>query len=440
MNQIDLILNCRWLIPIEPETTIYEDYAIAIHEGKIRDVLPQQELVKLYTAHSVINFNDHVILPGFINAHTHSPMTLFRGLADDLPLMEWLNDHIWPAEKKWLNKEFIQDGTEIAIGEMIKSGTTCFNEHFFSPEVIANTTIEAKIRACIGGTIINLPTNWSKDEMDGFEKSKALFQEFGAHELVTWSLAPHAPYTTTNTILHKISDFSKEHGLPIHMHVHETASEIAQSIEQYGMRPLKRLSTIGLLSNRLQCVHMTQIDEEDIELLKAFRPNIIHCPESNLKLASGNCPVELLLNEKMNIALGTDGAASNNDLNMVGEMQTAALIGKAVAKDATAVSAMEVLQMATINGAKALGLEHKIGSIKKGKSADLIAIDLRHLNTSPMYNPISQIVYSATNNQVTDVFVAGKQLLRKGTLLTLDEGKLLANAQKWKKRIITARP
>ncbi|MBA2655094.1 MAG: TRZ/ATZ family hydrolase [Gammaproteobacteria bacterium] len=435
MNQVDTIINCRWLIPIEPDNVVYNDYAIIIHQGKIKDILPQKQAANHYQSSTTLNLTSHAVLPGFVNAHTHSPMTLFRGLADDLPLMEWLQNHIWPAESKWLSDEFIEDGTEIAIAEMIKCGTTCFNEHFFFPEVIAKVAARAKIRACIGPTLINFPTNWSQDENDGFERFTRLYKEHGNQGLITWSLAPHAPYTITDNLLKKVRDFSQHHDLPIHMHVHETANEIQESLEKYGKRPLKRLHDFELLSSRFQGVHMTQMNDEDLELLTLSKANVTHCPESNLKLASGYCEVERLLNNDVNVALGTDGAASNNDLDMMGEMRTAAFIGKTIANDATAVSATQVLRMATLNGAKSLGLEKEIGSLEVGKSADIIAIDLMHINTMPIYNPISQIVYSASNRQVTDVWVAGLQLLKNSKLLTMDEDNLFEKGKKWQKRI-----
>ena len=433
MYQVDAIITCRWLLPVEPNG-VQDNYAIIIKEGKIQDILPKDQVAENYSTSNIVHLDNHVVLPGLINMHTHSPMTLFRGLADDLPLMEWLTKHIWPAETKWLNNEFIQDGTRIAVAEMIKSGTTCFNEHFFFPEAMAPVVLEARIRACIGPTIINFPTNWSKDENEGFNKFLSIQKEF-KDELLTWSLAPHSPYTTTDQILSKIAEYSKQHQLTIHMHVQETAHEVQESLEKYDKRPIKRLYDLGLLSHRFQAVHMTQIAPEDIDLLKTTSVNVTHCPESNLKLASGYCPVASLLKEHINVALGTDGAASNNDLNMMGEMRTAAFIGKTVTQDATAVSAIEAIRMATINGAKAMGLADTIGSIEIGKSADIIAIDLNHLNTMPVYNPSSHIVYSASSRQVTDVWVAGKQLLKNCELQTIDEEKLYALANKWQKRI-----
>lgn len=435
MNLVDTLLLPRWLIPIQPSGIVYDNYALVIDKGCIVDLLPQDQLENRYCSKETIRLPHHALMPGLVNCHTHSPMTLFRGLADDLPLMDWLNNHIWPAEAKWLNEEFIQDGTRIALAEMIKSGTTCFNEHFFFPEVIAQEVIKSGMRACIGPTIINFPTKWSKDENDAFDKFLTIFNNHEKNERLTWNLAPHAPYTTTDSILQKIAQFSQEHAVFIHMHLHESQQEIKGSLEEYGKRPLQRLYELELLSPYFQAIHMTQVDENDLELLVKTRANVIHCPESNLKLASGNCEVNRLLKAGINVALGTDGAASNNDVDMLGEMQTAALIGKAIAMDATAISAIEALSMATLNGAKALGLDKKIGSLELGKQADVIAIDLKHINTSPIYHPISQIVYSAKPHQVTDVFVAGNPLMRNRQLVTLDEDGILLNANKWQARI-----
>lgn len=435
MKHVDTVLNARWLIPIEPCNTVYDNHSLVIHEGKIVDILASANVAEKYSAKEMIDLSSHAILPGFVNAHTHSPMTLFRGLADDLPLMEWLNNHIWPAETKWLSDEFISDGTEIALAEMIKSGTTCFNEHFFFPEAIIKVTDAAKMRATIGATIINFPTNWSKNELDGFAKFQQLQQQLGDSPLISISLAPHSPYGTTDEVLEKIAAYSKEHDLPIHMHVHETDQEVSDSIKQFGKRPLQRLHDLGLLSPRFQAVHMTQLNEADFDLLTTTKTSVTHCPESNLKLASGFCHVQKLLDYGINVALGTDGAASNNDLDMIGEIRTAALLGKAVANNATAVCAPTALQMATLNSAKALGLSEQIGSLKIGKLADVIAINLDSINTQPVYNPISHIVYSTTHTQVTDVWVNGVRLLKNRQLQTIDEQKIFQLAKKWQDRL-----
>lgn len=435
MKPVDAILNCRWVIPIEPHEVIHSHYSIVIDKGKILDLLPQHDATQHYHAVETHRLDDHAVLPGFINTHTHSPMVLFRGLADDLPLMEWLNNHIWPAEAKWLSEEFIFDGTELALMEMVKGGTTCFNEHFFFPKAIATATLESQLRACIGATIINFPNNWSKNENDAFAKFLEFYTEYKQHHLISTSLAPHAPYTTSDNILKTIQGFSDSHQLTIHMHLQETAQEVEESIKNFGKRPVQRLWDLGLLSNRFQAVHMTQVTQDDIDLLQSSGSHVIHCPESNLKLASGLCPVETLSQHQINVTLGTDGAASNNDLDMISEMRTAALLGKMVAKNATAVKAAYALKMATLNGAIAMGLQDKIGSVTPGKEADLIAINLSEANTQPTYNPISQIVYSANKSQITDMWVAGCHIMKNRELKTIDENKVLSTAKKWQQRL-----
>ena len=433
---IDTLLSPQWIVPITPHETVFTDHALAIDAGKILEILPQAEAKARYQAKENIALPTHVVMPGLVNGHTHSPMSLFRGLADDLPLMTWLTEHIWPAENKWLGEELIHDGMQLAMAEMLKSGTTCFNEHYLFPEVAAKTTLTSGMRACIGLFYIDAPTAWAKTPEEYFAKITQTYSEFGtASDLMTFSLAPHAPYTVGDEAFTQLKAFSDKHSLMISLHTHETASEIAMSLEQHGMRPLKRLHGLGLLSPQLQCVHMVQANAEDIKHLQATGTQVIHCPESNLKLASGFCPVQRLQTADVNIGLGTDGAASNNDLDMFSEMRTAALLAKAVAKDPTALPAADALHMATLGGAKALGLGDTIGSLEAGKAADVIAVDLDRCNTQPVYNPLSQLVYATNGQQVTDVWVAGKQLVKSGALTTLNEADILAKAQSWAKRI-----
>ncbi|MGB6976881.1 MAG: TRZ/ATZ family hydrolase [Gammaproteobacteria bacterium] len=436
MQKIDTLLLARWVIPIEPHNKYYEHHAVAIDRGRIVGILPNHEAETKYEAKNKITLSDHVILPGLINAHTHSPMTLFRGLADDLVLMDWLNNHIWPAESAWLSEAFVRDGTELALAEMIKSGTTCFNEHYFYPEQIATCTISAKMRARIGIHVLESTTAPGNSSLEKAMQNYATLSEYArTYPGITLSLAPHAPYSVSDHALQKIKTLSDEYQLPIHIHMHETTGEIQQELAKHGKRPLRRLHELGLLSPRFQAVHMTQVNDEDIALLQETGATIIHCPESNLKLASGFCPVQRLLNAHVLVALGTDGAASNNDLDMLSEMRTAALLAKATAQDATALSAAMALRMATLDGARVLQLDREIGSLEAGKAADIIAVNLNRLNTQPVYNPISQLVYAAHSDQVTDVWVAGVPLLRNSHLTTLDEINILTKAKDWQQRI-----
>ncbi len=440
MKPCDLLINAKWVIPIEPDNTVLSHHSLAITNGKIIDLLPTLAATEKYQASTVTDLNNHALLPGLINCHTHTSMSLLRGFADDLPLMEWLQNHIWPVEAKWVSEEFVYDGTQLAILESIRSGVTCFNEMYFFPDQAAQACIATGMRASIGLIIIDFPTVWASNADEYIEKAHAVHDDLRQHPLITTTFAPHAPYTVADESLKKIQIFAEELDIPIHIHVHETAHEIEESIKQYNKRPLARLHDLGLLSPRLQAVHMTQLTDEEIKLCRQTGVNIVHCPESNMKLASGCCEVEKLRHAKVNIALGTDGAASNNDLDMMGEMRSAALLGKMIAKNAAAVPAHSVLQMATLNGAKALGLDHKIGSLVPGKMADVIAIDLNEIETQPVYNPISTIVYSANRHNVSDVWVEGRQLLKNKQLTTLDEAPVRIKAAEWAEKIASTIP
>ncbi len=435
MLNVDTLIHARWIIPVEPDNVVHEHHSIAIHNGRIVEILPTESASGRYQANETISLDHHALIPGFVNAHTHAAMSLFRGLADDLPLMDWLNHHIWPAEGKWVGAEFVRDGTALAVAEMLKGGTTCFNDMYFFPDDTARVATEAGIRASVGLIIIDLPSAWAQTADEYLHKGLKLHDDLRNNDLVTTAFAPHAPYTVADGPLEKIRTLSDELDIPVHMHVHETAHEVKEAMARYGKRPLERLANLGLLTPRLMAVHMTQLLAGEIDALAQANVNVVHCPESNLKLASGHCPVYELLRKGVSVALGTDGAASNNDLDMLGEMRTAALLAKAVARDATALPAHTALRMATLNGAKALGLDAHMGSLMPNKYADMAAVDLSSLSTQPVYHPVSQMVYAATHDLVTDVWVAGKRLLKNRQLTTLDEAAILKKAQRWRDRI-----
>jgi 5-methylthioadenosine/S-adenosylhomocysteine deaminase len=397
--------------------------------------LPTELAKQRYQGTVVENLENHVLLPGLINSHTHAAMSLMRGIADDLPLMDWLQNHIWPLEHQWMSEEFVKDGTDLAIAEMLRGGTTCFNDMYFFPNIAAQQAQQAGIRATLGLIVIDFPTVWANDSDEYLSKGLTLTEQLRDSTLCTVAFAPHAPYTVSDAPLQKIADYAQELQRPVHIHVHETAHEIDQAVEQTGKRPLQRLQDLGLVNSLLVAVHATQLTDAEITLLADAGATVVHCPESNLKLASGFCPVAKCLDAGVNVALGTDGAASNNDLDMFGEMRTAALIGKAVANDASAVSAMTALRMATINGAQALGLADETGSLRIGKAADVIAIDLNQLETQPLYCPVSHIVYAASRQQVTDVWVAGRRLLHNRQLTTLNLAELQAKIAVWQQRL-----
>ncbi|HSN22634.1 MAG TPA: TRZ/ATZ family hydrolase [Methylomicrobium sp.] len=433
--QVDTLIHAHWIIPVEPESVTYENHSLVIDGGRIIDLLPIELAKQKYTGIHTENLGDHALMPGLINCHTHAAMTLLRGIADDLHLMDWLQNHIWPLEQRWVSEAFVRDGTELAIAEMIRGGTTCFQDMYFFPEVAAQQAIQHGIRASIGLIVVDFPTVWAENSEAYIEKGLALHDQLRHESLVTTAFAPHAPYTVSDEPLKKIRMFADELELPIHMHVHETVHEVEQELEKTGMRPLERLQKLGLITPSMMAVHMTQLTSEDRNFLSETGANVIHCPESNLKLASGFCPVVDLLSRGINIALGTDGAASNNDLDMFGEMRTAALLAKIIAKDASALPAMTALKMATINGAKAIGIDREFGSLSIGKSADVIAVDLSALETQPLYCPISQIVYAASRRQVSDVWVAGKQLLKRGELTTIELPALTHKISQWQQRL-----
>ncbi|TXH69305.1 MAG: TRZ/ATZ family hydrolase [Thiothrix sp.] len=433
--QIDLLIKPSWIITVNEADQVFTEHAVAVHAGRILDILPHFEAEQKYQAGQTVVLPQHALLPGFVNAHTHAAMSLLRGLADDLPLMEWLQEHIWPAERQWTDRQFVYDGSKLAIAEMLRSGTTCFNDMYFFAEETVKAVQETGIRASLGMILIDFPTAYGADPADYLQKGLNLRDSLKNEPLIQCCFAPHAPYTVSDQPLEQIHELAERFNLPIHMHVHETADEVLQAIQSTQERPLARLERLGLLDRHFLAVHMTQLQASEIELLAYKAVHVIHCPESNLKLASGFCPVAKLLAAGVNVALGTDGNASNNDLDMLGEMRTAALLAKAVAQDASVVSAHQVLRMATLNGAKALGLEQEIGSIEIGKSADLITINLGGLESQPLYDPISHLVYCTTRDQVTHVWVAGKILLEERKLSTLNEVELIKAAQHWQSLI-----
>jgi 5-methylthioadenosine/S-adenosylhomocysteine deaminase len=434
--QADWLIEARWVIPVEPDGAVLEQHAVVVNAGRIIDILPSAQAASEYRATKHKKLTGHALIPGLVNTHTHAAMTLMRGIADDLPLMEWLQNHIWPLEAKWVGESFVRDGTDLALAEMIRGGVTCFNDMYFFPELTARQAVRRGLRACVGMIVVDFPSAWAASPEEYFAKGLALHDEMRHEPLVSTLFAPHAPYSVCDASLIRIRTLAAELDCPITIHLHETREEIEQSRRDYGMRPLQRLQQLDLLGPNLIAVHMTQLNADEIECLADQGANVVHCPESNLKLASGFCPVGALLNAGINVALGTDGAASNNDLDLLGEMRTAALLAKAVAGDASAVPARTALRMATLNGAVALGLADDIGSLEIGKCADITAIRLDDIETLPLYDPISDLVYSASRHQVTDVWVAGRQLLSDRELSSFEADALRENAAAWRSKLL----
>ncbi len=435
MEKIDLLIHAPWIITCEDQSRTLKDHALAIKDSKIYAILPSKEAKHLYDAAKEETYTHHVITPGFINSHTHLAMNAFRGYADDLALLDWLNNHIWPAEGKWVNDEFVYDMSQLAIGEMIRGGTLCFNDMYFYMKATARAAEEACIRAHIGMNIIDVPTSFAQTIEENFAKAIDFYDMYKHNHYVVPTMAPHSTYTVSIEDLAKAKLLADDYRLKVNIHLQESANEVEQSLKLHGKRPLQRLYDIGFIDTNTIAMHMTQIDDNDFRILQETRPSIVHCPESNMKLVSGACPIQTLHQIGINVALGTDGAASNNDLDMFGEMRTAAFLGKLTAQDPKAASAEQILKMATINGAKALGIDHFTGSLQPGKSADFITIDMDELATQPLYHPISQLVYATSRNQVTNAWVMGKQLMKNRELLTLDEHALLKKAKKWQGKI-----
>jgi len=432
---IDLVIEARWVVPVEPHNVVLEHHAVAVNADRIVAILPIGEARQAFAPRERVELGEHVLIPGLINTHTHNPMTLLRGLADDLPLMVWLQQHIWPVEAKVIGPEFVRDGVELAVAEMIRGGTTCANENYFFPDAIGATYHKLGFRAVIALPVIEFPTAWARTQDEYFERAVEVHDSFRHNALVSTAFGPHAPYTVSDESFERIRVLADQLDIPVHLHLHETAHEVEEERKKSGLRPFQRLQKLGLVNDRLIAVHMTQLTDGEMAACAEAGVSVVHCPESNLKLASGFCPAEKLRKAGVNVAVGTDGCASNNDLDMFGEMRTAALLAKAVAEDASAFDAGYALRSATLNAARALGLEASIGSIEVGKQADLAAVRLSDLETQPLFHIVSQLVYATGRHQVSDVWIAGKRKLAARELVGMDVGGILARTHAWRERI-----
>ena len=408
---------------------------MVINDGRVTDLLPLADAREKYQPSAFITKPDHILIPGFVNAHTHAAMSLMRGMADDMPLESWLQEGIWPAEKRWLSAEMVRDGTELAIAEMLAGGTTCFSDQYFFPEIVAETAVDMQMRAMVGTPIMEFPTAWAADASEYMNKASDLVHDpYADHPLVSTCFAPHSTYSLSDESFIELRVLADQLDVRTQIHLHETAAELAAALKENGKHPFERLRDLGLVNSQLLAVHSVHMSDAEIEEFAAAGVNIAHCPRSNLKLASGIAPIAKYRDAGINVAIGTDGAASNNTLDMLSEMRMTALLAKATASDASAVSARDALRMATLNGAAALGLEHETGSIESGKWADLTCIDLNRLHSQPVYDPVSQLVYTARADQVTDVWIAGKHLLDNRQLIHIDIGNLLQRSNEWRDR------
>ncbi len=435
MERIDSLIHARWVLPIEPLGAVLDNHAVALSDGRIVAVLPSADADARFTAERTLRRDQHVLMPGLVNAHTHLAMSLLRGLADDLPLERWLSQTIWPAEARWVSHDFVRDGAELALAECIRGGITCINDMYFFPDATARAALDAGMRASLGLVVLDFPTAWAATPDEYLAKGLAVRDAHVNDAKLSFMFAPHAPYSVSDASFERIRVLAAELEMRIHCHLHETAGELAAAVAKDGRRPLARLDALGVLGPDLLAVHMTQLTDAEVALCAERSVSVAHCPESNLKLASGNCPVAVLQAAGVGVALGTDGAASNNDLDMFGEMRSAALLAKSVAGDPTVLPAHSALRMATLDGARALGLGDAIGSLTPGKWADLIAVDLGGIEQQPVYDVASTLVYATGRERVTDSWVAGQPLLRDRALLTLDEAALIARAGEWRARI-----
>ena len=435
MQNIHTLLTAKYIVPVEPENTVLQDYSIAINNGRILDICPAAQATQLYTPQSHFEYEHHILMPGLINAHTHAAMALLRGVASDMPLMQWLQEHIWPIEQQWVNEQFVQDGSELAIAEMLRGGITCFSDMYFYPEVTARAASAIGMRAVIGMIVLEFPTMYASSPEEYLAKGLALYDHYKSDPLISNVFAPHAPYTVSDKTFTKLNSYANELDTAIHMHVHETADEIETSIDEHKIRPLARLDKLGLVNPNLLAVHMTQLLPEEIERVAEAGVTVVHCPQSNLKLASGFCPVQELKRHNARVIIGTDSCASNDDLNIFAELKIAALLAKGVSQDATAFTAQQSIRATTIDAAHALGLADEIGSLQINKSADVIAIRCDNVESQPMYDLFSHLAYSTDRSRVTDVFVAGRQLLRDRSLTSISEDEIISKAKRWQENI-----
>jgi 5-methylthioadenosine/S-adenosylhomocysteine deaminase len=436
MQHCDSLILAGWCVPVEPDDLVLSDHAVAVNDGKIIDLLPAAEARQRYSPGVLVQRPDHILVPGFVNAHTHAAMTLLRGIADDLPLERWLSEAVWPVENRWISAEMVRDGTRLAIAEMLLSGCTCFSDQYFFPEIVAETAVDLHMRAMVGTPVIEFPTAWADGAAECLSKGADLVHDpYADHALVSSCFVPHSTATVSDESFTALRVLADQLDRRIQIHLHESAREIENELAKNGKRPIERLNDLGLVNASLMAVHAVHVTDEEIALFADAGVVVAHCPRSNLKLADGIAPIAALKQAGVTVALGTDSAASNNVMEMLGEMRTATLLAKTRADDATVLPAVQALRMATLDGAKALGLADGIGSIETGKWADLACIDLRHINSQPVYDPVSQLVYTVQPQQVSDVWVAGRQQVDSGTLSHIDVDDLLRRTDEWRHRI-----
>ena len=434
-HSVDCVIDARWVIPVEPRRTVLEHHSVAIKDRTIVDVVPSAAVSGRYLPQQRIELAEHALIPGLVNLHTHAAMTLMRGLADDQALMDWLQRHIWPVETRLASPEFVHDGTLLACAEMLRGGVTCFNDMYFFPEAAAQAVLGAGMRAALGMIVIEFRSPYANDAADYLSKGLAMRDSYRDEPRLSFCIAPHAPFTVSDATFERVATYAGELDVPVHIHLHETADEIRDSLAAHNLRPIRRLQELGLLGPGLIAVHAVHLEADEIALLAEHGCHVAHCPSSNLKLASGIAPVAQLHRHGVNVGLGTDGAASNNRLDIFTEMRLAALLAKGSSGDPTVLPAHAALEMATLNAARALGLDQRIGSLSKGKRADIVAVNLAAPELAPCYDPLSHLAYAAGREHVSHVWVDGELLVDNGAFTRIDARELTAKAAHWKEKI-----
>ncbi len=434
MPDFDTVLHPDWVVPIAPRREVFTGFSVALKDGQIAAIAPR-DLAQNFDANEHLALAGTALMPGLINLHCHAAMALLRGYADDLPLMTWLQQFIWPTESHFISQEFVRDGSELAIADLLMGGTTTMADQYFFPEITAEVADRVGLRALLTFPVIDVETAWARDAEACINRGLALRDQYRDHDRIEVGFGPHSTYMVSEKTLARVAMLAEELDAPIQIHLHETREEVLSSVERVGMRPIDFLEQVGLLGPRTQCVHMTALGDQDIATIAKHGAQVVHCPRSNLKLGSGICPVQKLMDHDINVALGTDGAASNNRLSMLGEMQIASLIGKTQHGDPKAVDAWAALEMATMNGAIALGQQEKIGTIEVGKTADLIALDLSGVHHWPRHDIASSLVYATHGNEVAWSWIAGKPVVANGQLQTLDYRDLQTRAMRWSEQL-----
>jgi 5-methylthioadenosine/S-adenosylhomocysteine deaminase len=430
-----IIISASWIFTSNAEGELLSDHSIVIKNDKIIDLVPQSKVFDDYEASDIYDLSDYILIPGLINAHTHAAMSIFKGFSDDLPLQDWLNNHIWPAEKKFVNSSFVKDGSVLALSEMLKSGITTFNDMYFFPDATAEAVKELGVRGNIGLVVLDFPTNYAADPEDYLLKGFDFRDKWRNEELITTCIAPHAPYSVSDEAFNLINTYAEELNINIHTHLHETQWEVDDSIAKYGITPVQRLNNLGIIGPSLMAAHCVHLNDQDMLTLAKNKVNIIHNPSSNMKLGSGISDISRMLEQNLNISLGSDGSASNNRLDIMEEMRLAALLIKGSTKSPELLPAKEVIKMATINGAKALGLEAEIGSIEINKKADIVAINLNSIENQPVFNPLSTLVYSSSRSDINYVWINGIIKLKDKNLVNIDEDLIIQLAKKWQRKL-----